>query len=109
MAYTTNKWVGLYLEVGASEGWTNTNMWQYLQANHWGLWLEPNFNTLWVASGGANNQAAALSNFETSVEPYLSTLNSYNIPVRLDLKPLEYGGGNSIVQYRGVIERSKPK
>ena len=89
MTYTANKWVGL--DIGDAAEYYTTEMWNYLIANQWGLWLEGPFNLTFIDNGsGGSNQASVLSYIESTVEPYLSTLNTLGIPVRIDFKGISY-------------------
>ena len=103
-AYVANKWVGLAIEAG--DLCFNTKMYDYLELNKWGLWLEYGPQNIFTDSGdGTNNQSAVIAYIENTLEPTLATINdSYTIPVRLDVKGLTIGGSNTVAWYQSNFD-----
>ena len=93
MRYATNKWVGL--DIGGGSQYLNTQMYDYLQKNGWGLWLE---GIEWSDfSGSTNQQAAVISWIQTNLEPILSVIKkNYTIPIRIDAKDFANSATNSL-------------
>jgi hypothetical protein len=79
------KWVGVAIQ--AKDIILTPDMLAYMEANHWGLWLET--PPLWAGASdysGNNKVNTSLTEFKMEVGPLLTNIqNNYHIPVMINL------------------------
>ena len=83
--FTPNKWAGFAINAAGSQ--LTPDMLAYMEANHWGLWIEG--LNLWSGAGdysGNNNVSAALAAYEAQCGPLFTNIqNNYHIPIMINL------------------------
>jgi len=83
--FTPTKWAGFSLD--AINEQLTPDMLAYMEANHWGLWLET--PPLWAGASdysGNNKVNTSLTEFKMEVGPLLTNIqNNYHIPVMINL------------------------
>jgi hypothetical protein len=86
--FTPNKWVGI--DISVANDLLTPDMLAYMEANHWGLWIEGlNFWSGASDYSGNNNVSPALAAYEAQCDPLFTNIqNNYHIPIMLNLNEI---------------------